>query len=191
MRRVSPLLVGLLFGLGLCLSGMTNAAKVLGFLDLAGPWDPSLAFVMGGAIVAAFPAFRVALRRGRTLAGEPLDLPTATAIDGRLIGGSLLFGVGWGLVGLCPGPAIADIGFLDGRAGAVRARYGRGHGRFRRPSGDPRGGRPATRRRRRLTRCGRGRRVGETAECDRPQPIVGSAAVRGERAVSKDRANGF
>ncbi len=117
MRRVSPLLVGLLFGLGLCLSGMTNAAKVLGFLDLAGPWDPSLAFVMGGAIVAAFPAFRVALRRGRTLAGEPLDLPTATAIDGRLIGGSLLFGVGWGLVGLCPGPAIADIGFLDGRAG--------------------------------------------------------------------------
>lgn len=116
MNRVSPFLVGLLFGLGLCLSGMTNAAKVLAFLDLAGAWDPSLAFVMGGAIVVAFPAFRLAARRNRTLAGGPIDWPTARAIDGRLLGGSLLFGVGWGLVGLCPGPAIADIGFLDGRA---------------------------------------------------------------------------
>jgi hypothetical protein len=113
---MSPFLVGLLFGLGLCLSGMTNAAKVLGFLDLAGPWDPSLAFVMAGAITVAFPAFRVALQRGRTPSGGPLDLPTSNAIDGRLIGGSVLFGVGWGLVGLCPGPAITDIGFLDGRA---------------------------------------------------------------------------
>jgi hypothetical protein len=116
MKRVTPFLVGLLFGLGLCLSGMTNAPKVLGFLDLAGAWDPSLAFVMGGAIAAAFPAFHIALQRGRTLTGEPLDLPTSTAIDGRLIGGSLLFGAGWGIVGLCPGPAITDIGFLDGRA---------------------------------------------------------------------------
>ena len=116
MNRVSPFLVGLLFGLGLCLSGMTNAAKVLAFLDLAGAWDPSLAFVMGGAIVVAFPAFRLAARRNRTLAGGPIDWPTARAIDGRLLGGSLLFGVGWGLVGLCPGPAIADLGFLDGRA---------------------------------------------------------------------------
>ena len=96
MRRVTPFLIGLLFGLGLCLAGMTNAAKVLGFLDLAGAWDPSLAFVMGGAIAVAFPAFRVALRRGRTFSDAPLDLPTLTAIDGRLIGGSLLFGVGWG-----------------------------------------------------------------------------------------------
>jgi hypothetical protein len=95
---------------------MTNPAKVLGFLDLAGAWDPSLAFVMGGAIAVAFPAFRVALSRGRTPAGGPLDLPASKAIDGRLIGGSILFGVGWGLVGLCPGPAIANIGFLDGRA---------------------------------------------------------------------------
>ena len=116
MNRVSPFLVGLLFGLGLCLSGMTNAAKVLAFLDLAGAWDPSLAFVMVGAIAVAFLAFRVASARARTLSGEPLHLPTATAIDRRLIGGSLLFGVGWGLVGLCPGPAIADLGFLDGRA---------------------------------------------------------------------------
>ena len=116
MNCVSPFLVGLLFGLGLCLSGMTNPMKVLGFLDLAGPWDPSLAFVIGGAAVVAFFAFRVAKRRGRTLSGAPLDLPTSTAIDGRLIGGSLLFGVGWGLAGLCPGPAVTDIGFLDGRA---------------------------------------------------------------------------
>ena len=71
---------------------------------------------MGGAVAVAFVAFRVASRRGKTLSGEPLHLPTARAIDGRLIGGSLLFGVGWGLVGLCPGPAITDIGFLDGRA---------------------------------------------------------------------------
>ena len=116
MTRATPFLVGLLFGLGLCLSGMTDAAKVLGFLDLAGPWDPSLAFVMGGAVVVASFAFRIALRRGRTLSGEPLDLPATTAIDARLIGGSLLFGAGWGLVGLCPGPAITDIGFLNGRA---------------------------------------------------------------------------
>ena len=116
MKRVSPSLVGLLFGLGLCLSGMTDPRKVLGFLDLAGAWDPSLAFVMGSAVAVAFLAFRVALRRGRALSGEPLHLPAAKEIDVRLILGSLVFGVGWGLVGLCPGPAIADIGFLDGRA---------------------------------------------------------------------------
>ena len=116
MTRATPFLVGLLFGLGLCLSGMTNPAKVLGFLDLAGLWDPSLAFVMGGAAAVAFFAFRAARARGRALSGEPLHWPATTAIDGRLIGGSLLFGAGWGLVGLCPGPAIADLGFLDGRA---------------------------------------------------------------------------
>lgn len=116
MSRATPFLVGLLFGLGLCLSGMTDAAKVLAFLDLAGPWDPSLAFVMGGAVAVASVAFWIARRRGRTLAGEPLILPASRTIDGRLVGGSLLFGVGWGLVGLCPGPAIADVGFLDARA---------------------------------------------------------------------------
>ena len=116
MSRVSPFLVGLLFGIGLCLSGMTNASKVLAFLDLGGAWDPSLAFVMGGAIAVAFVAFRIAARRGLSLSGEPLHLPTARTIDARLVGGSLLFGAGWGLVGLCPGPAIADIGFLDRRA---------------------------------------------------------------------------
>jgi len=116
MNRASPFLVGLLFGIGLCLAGMTNASKVLAFLDLGGAWDPSLAFVMGGAIAVAFVAFRVAAGRAASLSGGPFHLPTARTIDTRLIGGSLLFGVGWGLVGLCPGPAIADIGFFDGRA---------------------------------------------------------------------------
>ena len=116
MKRVSPLLAGLVFGLGLCLSGMTDPRKVLGFLDLAGAWDPSLAFVMGGAVAVAFVAFRVAVRRGSSFSGEPLHLPAARAIDARLIAGSLIFGAGWGLVGLCPGPAIVDVGFLDGDA---------------------------------------------------------------------------
>jgi uncharacterized protein len=116
MSRFSPFLAGLLFGLGLCLSGMTYPTKVLGFLDLAGAWDPSLAFVMGGAVAVAFVAFRIAARRPKALSGESFDMPTEKAIDSRLVGGSLLFGVGWGLVGLCPGPAIVDVGFLDGRA---------------------------------------------------------------------------
>ncbi len=116
MSRVSPFLAGLLFGIGLCLSGMTDPRKVLAFLDLAGAWDPSLAFVMGGAIAVAFVAFRMAARRSVSLSGEPFHLPTATAIDARLIGGSVIFGAGWGLVGLCPGPAIANLGFLDPRA---------------------------------------------------------------------------
>ena len=116
MNRASPFLVGLLFGIGLCLAGMTDASKVLAFLDLARAWDPSLAFVMGGAIAVAFVAFRIVGRRAASLSGEPFHYPTAKRVDARLVGGSLLFGVGWGLVGLCPGPAIADIGFLDRRA---------------------------------------------------------------------------
>jgi uncharacterized membrane protein YedE/YeeE len=116
MKRVSPFFVGLVFGLGLCLSGMTDPRKVLGFLDLAGAWDPSLAFVMGGAALVAFFAFRTAARRGSSFWGGPLHLPAARNIDVRLIGGSVLFGIGWGLVGLCPGPAIVDVGYLDGRA---------------------------------------------------------------------------
>jgi uncharacterized protein len=116
MKRVSPFLAGLLFGIGLCVSGMVYPSKVLAFLDLAGAWDPSLAFVMGGAVAVAFVAFRIAARRGTSLGGGPIDLPAAKAIDARLIGGSAIFGVGWGLVGLCPGPAIANLGFLDRRA---------------------------------------------------------------------------
>jgi hypothetical protein len=131
VNRVSPFLVGLLFGLGLCLSGMTNAARVLAFLDLAGAWDPSLAFVMGGAIVVAFPAFRLAARRDRTLAGGPIDWPTARAIDGRLLGGSLLFGVGWALVGLCPGPGDRRHRLPRRARGAVRPGDGKRHEAFR------------------------------------------------------------
>jgi uncharacterized protein len=116
MNRASPFLVGLLFGTGLCLSGMTDPRKVLAFLDLGGGWDPSLAFVMGGAAAVAFVAFRIAARRNASLSGAPFYLPTAKAIDARLIAGSAGFGIGWGLVGLCPGPAIANLGFLEWRA---------------------------------------------------------------------------
>ena len=116
MKLLSPLIAGLLFGLGLVLSGMIDPVKVLGFLDLAGAWDPSLAFVMGGAAAVAFFAFRIATGRRTALSGEPFHLPIFKAIDAPLIGGSVLFGIGWGLVGLCPGPAITDLGFLDWRA---------------------------------------------------------------------------
>ena len=114
MTRLSPVLAGLLFGIGLCVSGMIYPTKVLAFLDLAGAWDPSLAFVMGGAVVVAFVAFRIAARRRTSLAGEPIDLPPTRTIDARLIGGSALFGVGWGLVGLCPGPAIVSLAAASG-----------------------------------------------------------------------------
>ncbi|MDI4634575.1 hypothetical protein J7U46_16065 [Pelomonas sp. V22] len=97
---------GLLFGLGLIASGMSNPAKVKGFLDVTGAWDPSLALVMGGAIAVGLFAFAAARRRTRAWSGEAIELPTASAIDGRLLGGGLLFGVGWGLAGFCPGPAL-------------------------------------------------------------------------------------
>jgi uncharacterized membrane protein YedE/YeeE len=100
---------GLLFGIGLILSGMTNPAKVQGFLDLAGGWDPSLALVMGGAVLVGLVAFRLAGARQRSLLGAPMRLPTATVIDRRLVLGSLAFGVGWGLAGYCPGPALASL----------------------------------------------------------------------------------
>jgi uncharacterized protein len=116
MRNIIALAVGLVFGLGLCISGMTEPAKVLGFLDLAGAWDPSLAFVMGGALAIGFVAFALAKRRRMALDGEPMQIPTARAISLPLIVGSLIFGVGWGLAGICPGPAIVDVGFLNARA---------------------------------------------------------------------------
>jgi len=109
MQIAFALAAGLIFGLGLILSGMTNPAKVTGFLDLAGRWDPSLAFVMGGAILVGLVAFRVAAARTRSLFGDAMRLPTANQIDRRLVLGSLAFGAGWGLAGYCPGPALASL----------------------------------------------------------------------------------
>ncbi len=109
MQTFIALLSGLLFGIGLIVSGMTDPSKVIGFLDIAGQWDPSLAFVMGGAILVAAPAFGLAARRRRTLSGAPLALPAAGRIDRRLILGSLAFGVGWGVAGFCPGPAVTSL----------------------------------------------------------------------------------
>lgn len=111
-------LAGLIFGIGLLISGMTNPAKVIGFLDLAGHWDPSLAFVMAGAITVAAVGFKFARTRTRSLLGLPMNLPTARHIDRRLVVGSLLFGIGWGLAGVCPGPALVLLGSGIGK-GAV------------------------------------------------------------------------
>ena len=110
MQLLIAFATGLVFGLGLLLSGLMNPAKVLAFLDLAGPWDPSLLCTMGGATLVAALAFRVAKRRGRTLLGQALRLPSSTDIDRRLVLGSVAFGIGWGLAGFCPGPAIASLG---------------------------------------------------------------------------------
>jgi len=110
------LLAGVVFGIGLIISGMANPAKVLAFLDLAGNWDPSLAFVMAGAILVGVVAFAVARRRRASLLGLPMRMPTATVVDRRLVGGSLLFGIGWGLAGFCPGPALVALGMRDYKA---------------------------------------------------------------------------
>ncbi len=109
MNRLSEFLVGLLFGLGLLLSGMTDPGKVIGFLDLSGMWDPSLAFVMGGAIAVGFFAFALAKRRTQSFLGGALHLPTSSQIDRRLLIGSALFGVGWGIAGFCPGPGLVSM----------------------------------------------------------------------------------
>lgn len=109
MPTLIAFVVGLVFGIGLILAGMTDPAKVLGFLDLAGHWDPSLALVMGGAILVGLAGFRVAGKRSRSLLGDPMHLPSATRIDRRLVLGSLAFGAGWGLAGFCPGPALASL----------------------------------------------------------------------------------
>lgn len=110
MNLIVSLFAGLVFGLGLIVSGMANPAKVLAFLDLAGPWDPSLMLVMGGAIAVGFFAFRAAARRTETLFGAPLSLPQPGRIDRRLLVGSVLFGIGWGLAGICPGPGVVLLG---------------------------------------------------------------------------------
>lgn len=109
MQIFMALAAGLLFGIGLILSGMTDPGKVTGFLDLAGKWDPSLALVMAGAIAVSVIPFHLASRRSTALLGGPIRLPTRSDIDRRLVLGSLVFGAGWGLAGYCPGPALASL----------------------------------------------------------------------------------
>ena len=109
MKLVTALFVGLLFGLGLILSGMSDPAKVLGFLDIAGNWDPSLAFVMGGAVLVGALVFPFAIKRSKSVLGDAMHLPTATQIDRRLVLGGITFGIGWGLAGYCPGPALVSL----------------------------------------------------------------------------------
>ena len=116
MYVLTALLSGLVFGLGLIVSGMANPAKVLGFLDLAGAWDPSLALVMAGAILVGFFAFLVAKKRTRSFIGAEMKLPTASAIDRRLLTGSALFGAGWGVAGFCPGPGLVALGMGEPKA---------------------------------------------------------------------------
>jgi uncharacterized membrane protein YedE/YeeE len=103
------LFAGALFGLGLAISGMVDPAKVIGFLDVAGDWDPTLAFVMGGALLVTIPAFRLIFKRSRPVLADEFELPTKKDLDARLLGGSALFGVGWGLSGFCPGPAVTAL----------------------------------------------------------------------------------
>lgn len=116
MIVLSSLLAGLVFGLGLIVSGMANPAKVLGFLDIAGSWDPSLAFVMGGAIGVGVVAFFVARQRTVSFIGAEMKLPTARHIDSRLVIGSVLFGIGWGIGGFCPGPGLVAVGMGEIKA---------------------------------------------------------------------------
>jgi uncharacterized membrane protein YedE/YeeE len=110
MASLFAFVAGLVFGLGLIVAGMVNPAKILGFLDLAGKWDPSLALVMAGAIAVGLVAFALARRRTMSALGLPIQLPSASTLDVRLVGGSLVFGIGWGLAGFCPGPAIVALG---------------------------------------------------------------------------------
>ena len=109
--------LGLLFGVGLVVSGMSNPAKVLNFLDLFGTWDPSLAFVMGGAVLVAFLGYRLVLHRDHPVAASRFDLPQHESIDVQLITGAAIFGLGWGMSGFCPGPAITALGL--GAAGTL------------------------------------------------------------------------
>jgi uncharacterized membrane protein YedE/YeeE len=114
MKNLVALLAGTIFGLGLAMSGMTDTAKVLGFLDLFGNWVPDLAFVMGGAVCVTLVAFRFVLKRPTPLLATAFSLPASSSIDGRLISGAALFGLGWGVYGYCPGPAISALVYLNG-----------------------------------------------------------------------------
>ena len=109
LKNLIALIAGILFGIGLIFSGMTNPAKIAGFLDITGTWDPSLAFVMAGALSVGIIAFTWAKRQKQSLLGETMQLPHNTAINARLILGSIAFGIGWGLSGYCPGPAVTSL----------------------------------------------------------------------------------
>lgn len=112
VKTAAGYLAGLLFGLGLAISGMTDPARVLGFLDIAGAWDPTLIFVLGAAVGTTFVGYRLVFARGTPLFSAKFQLPTKQELDAKLLGGAALFGVGWGLSGYCPGPAIASMGGL-------------------------------------------------------------------------------
>ena len=116
MLVLASLISGLVFGLGLIVSGMANPAKVLGFLDLAGPWDPSLALVMAGAVAVGLVGFAVARHRTTSFLGAAMKLPTARNIDRRLVLGSVMFGIGWGIAGFCPGPGLVALGMGERKA---------------------------------------------------------------------------
>ena len=110
MRLIAAYAAGLIFGIGIAISGMANPAKVLNFFDIAGTWDPSLAFVMGGALITTFIGYRIVLRRSAPALSDAFQLPTARDIDLKLVGGSALFGIGWGIAGFCPGGALPALG---------------------------------------------------------------------------------
>ena len=114
MFNLVSLISGLLFGFGLALSGMVSPGKVIGFLDLTGNWDPSLAFVMGGGVLVTLISFRFILKRSTPLFGGEFKLPTKKDLDKRLVVGAILFGLGWGLGGLCPGPALSSLASMIG-----------------------------------------------------------------------------
>jgi uncharacterized membrane protein YedE/YeeE len=113
MKGLIALACGIIFGVGLAMSGMTDTAKVIGFLDIFGQWVPDLAFVMGGAVLVTVISFRFVLRRKAPLLANSFALPTTTTLDIRLLGGAALFGIGWGIYGYCPGPAIAALAYFN------------------------------------------------------------------------------
>ncbi|MEM8917149.1 MAG: YeeE/YedE family protein [Pseudomonadota bacterium] len=115
-RNAAAFIAGLIFGVGLSLSQMVNPAKVLGFLDVFGAWDPTLVFVMGGAVITTLVGFRFVLPRGKPVLTDRFSLPKQVGIDRSLVGGAVLFGIGWGLAGFCPGPAITALGALSSEA---------------------------------------------------------------------------
>ena len=110
MRLFTTYIIGLIFGLGILIGGMASPAKVLNFFDFAGTWDPSLAFVMGGAVIVTFIGYRMVLGRPAPVMAQKFHLPSNPTIDAKLVGGSLLFGIGWGIAGFCPGGALPALG---------------------------------------------------------------------------------